>query len=51
LAILNAEDDGIIVTSLHTRDRTRVYMKDIKNAKSSFELSADEIKALNIAKK
>lgn len=51
LAILNAEDDGIIVTSLHTRDRTRVYMKDIKNAKSSFELSNDEIKALNIAKK
>ena len=51
LAILNAEDDGIIVTSLHTRDRTRVYMKDIKNAKSSFELSNDEIKALNITKK
>lgn len=51
LAILNAEDDGIIVTSLHTRDRTRVYMKDIKNSKSTFELSADEIKALNIAKK
>lgn len=51
LAILNAEDDGIIVTSLHTRDRTRVYMKDIKNAKSSFELSNDEIKALSIAKK
>ncbi len=51
LAILNAEDSGIIVTSLHTRDRTRVYMKDIKNAKSSFELSDDEIKALKIAVK
>ncbi len=49
LAILNAEDSGIIVTSLHTRDRTRVYMKDIKNGKSSFELSEDEIKALKIA--
>lgn len=51
LAILNAEDSGIIVTSLHTRDRTRVYMKDIKHGKSSFELSGDEIKALNTAKK
>lgn len=51
LAILNAEDSGIIVTSLHTRDRTRVYMKEVKNAKSNFELSDDEVKALNMARR
>lgn len=51
LAILNAEDSGIIVTGLHTRDRTRVYMKEIKNAKSNFELSDDEVKALNMARR
>ncbi|HET7099324.1 MAG TPA: DUF4446 family protein [Patescibacteria group bacterium] len=51
LAILNKEDSGIIITSLHTRDRTRVYMKDIKGGKSSSELSADEKKALNIAQR
>lgn len=46
MAILDSHDSGIIVTSLHTRDRTRVYMKDIKKGKSSFELSAEEKKAL-----
>ncbi len=51
LAILDGEDTGIIITSLHTRDRTRVYMKDIKKGKSSFELSADEKKALAGAQK
>lgn len=49
LAILNGHDSGIIITSLHTRDRTRVYMKDIKKSKSSFELSTEEKKALAIA--
>ncbi len=51
LAILDKEDSGIIITSLHTRDRTRVYMKDIKNGKSSSELSVDEKKALSSAQR
>jgi hypothetical protein len=51
LAILNSEDTGVIITSLHTRDRTRVYMKDIKKGKSNFELSADEKRALVAAQK
>ena len=51
LAILDAEDSGVIITSLHTRDRTRVYMKDIKKGKSSSELSGDEKKALSSAQK
>ena len=46
MAILYSHDSGIIITSLHTRDRTRVYMKDIKKGKSSFELSSEEKKAL-----
>jgi hypothetical protein len=51
LAILDARDSGIVITSLHTRDRTRVYMKDIKRGKSSFELSAEEKRALSNAEK
>ncbi|HJY99057.1 MAG TPA: DUF4446 family protein [Patescibacteria group bacterium] len=51
LAILDANDSGIIITSLHTRDRTRVYMKDVKKGESNFELSADEKKALSIAQR
>jgi hypothetical protein len=51
MAILDAHDSGVIITSLHTRDRTRVYMKDIKKGKSTFELSAEEKKALTDAEK
>lgn len=51
LAILDAQDSGIIITSLHTRDRTRVYMKDVKRGKSNFELSSEEKKALLVAQK
>jgi hypothetical protein len=51
LAILDAHDSGIIITGLHTRDRTRVYLKDIKKGKSEFELSDEERKALASAQK
>lgn len=50
LAILDGHDTGILITSLHTRDRTRVYMKAIKNGKSESELSEEERKALIKAK-
>ena len=34
LAILDGQDSGIVITGLHTRERTRVYMKEIKTTKS-----------------
>ena len=46
LALLDGKDTGLIITGLHTRERTRVYAKVIKNAKSEFELSDEEKKAL-----
>lgn len=46
LAILDGEDSGIVMTSLHTRDRTRVYMKMIVKGKVDGELSDEEKKAL-----
>lgn len=49
LAILDGDNTGIIVTSLHTRDRTRIYVKEIKKGKSSYELSIEEKKALTSA--
>jgi hypothetical protein len=51
LAILDSHDSGIIITSLHTRDRTRVYMKDVKKGKSGFDLSSEEKKALTNAQR
>ncbi len=49
LAILDGNDSGIVITSLHTRDRTRVYMKDVKKGKSESVLSDEERKALAVA--
>jgi hypothetical protein len=51
IAILDQEDTGVIITSLHARDRTRVYIKDIKKGKCQLELSAEEEKALSNARK
>lgn len=50
LAVLDSEDSGYIITSLHTRDRTRVYMKEIIKGKSDTDLSTEEKKALVKAK-
>lgn len=49
LALLNAKNTGIILTGLHTRERTRLYIKAIKKGKSEHELSFEEKKALTKA--
>jgi hypothetical protein len=51
LAILDGANNGIIITGLHTRDRTRIYAKQITVGKSDLELSAEENKALLKAQK
>ncbi len=50
LSVLDDEESGIIITSLHTRDRTRVYMKRVLKGKGDTELSEEEKKALLKAK-
>ncbi|MCX6760480.1 MAG: DUF4446 family protein [Candidatus Nealsonbacteria bacterium] len=50
IAILNGEDDGLVITSLLTSEGTRVYTKPIKNMASEYELSGEEKKALEQAK-
>ena len=50
LAVLDGEDNGFIITSLHTRDRTRVYMKKVIKGKGDSELSDEEKKALSKAR-
>jgi hypothetical protein len=51
LALLDKEDNGVILTSLHARERTRVYAKTIKLGKGTVELSDEETKALKLAQK
>jgi len=51
LAILDGKDSGVVITSLHTRDRTRIYMKSVVRGKSESDLSSEERKALISAQK
>jgi hypothetical protein len=51
VALLNGKGTGIIITGLHTRERTRVYVKNVKLGKSEVELSHEEKKALRLAQK
>ncbi|MEI7616675.1 MAG: DUF4446 family protein [Actinomycetota bacterium] len=49
LALLNLENSGIVLTSIHGRGADRVYAKSIVKGKSSHNLSAEEIEAINKA--
>ena len=51
VALLDANNTGFVATSIHTRDRTRVYAKVIKKGKSEIELSSEERKAIAEAQK
>jgi hypothetical protein len=51
IALLDANNTGLVLTGIHTRERTRIYTKAIKNGKGEFELSDEEKKALNKAQK
>ncbi|MGD8744370.1 MAG: DUF4446 family protein [Candidatus Woesebacteria bacterium] len=51
LALLDENLDGVVFTGLHTRDRTRVYMKSIQEGKCEVKLSDEEKKALTKARK
>lgn len=49
LTLLNQKDSGVLITGLHTRERTRIYIKDINNGKAVRELSTEEKKSLREA--
>lgn len=51
IALLDGKDTGVVLTGLHTRERTRVYAKAINRGKSEHELSNEEKKAFTKAKK
>jgi hypothetical protein len=51
MALLDGRDTGIILTGLHTRERTRVYIRKVKKGVSERKLSNEEGKALKLAQK
>ena len=48
-ALLNEEGDGVVFSSLYSRERTSVYAKPVKNLTSSYELSREEEEAITRA--
>jgi len=51
LTLLDAKDNGVIITGLHTRERTRVYVKKVKKGKVDIKLSTEEKRSLMEAQK
>lgn len=50
IAIVNEEGDGLVLSSLYTREKTSVFAKPIKGGRSEYELTTEEKKALAEAK-
>lgn len=50
-AILNQEQDGVVVSSIYSREHTSVFSKPIKKGNSEYELSNEEKEAVEEAKK
>lgn len=46
IGILNEDGDGVVLSSLYSRERMSVFAKPIKNNKSEYELSAEEKEVL-----
>ena len=51
ICLLDGEDNGIIILSLHGRESTRIYVKPVERGKSKLELSKEEQQALDEARK
>ena len=50
IGMLNEEGDGVVLSSLYSRERMSVFAKPIKNNKSEYELSAEEKEVLTKTK-
>ena len=49
-ALVNKEGDGVIISSLYSRDHVSIFSKPIKNMKAEHELTEEERTALQKAK-
>ncbi len=49
-AFLSEEGDGVVISSLYSRDHVSVFSKPVKKHSSEFELSNEELEAVERAK-
>lgn len=50
ISFLNEDEDGVVISSLYSRERTSIFAKPIKNGKSEYELTEEEKNVLEKAK-
>jgi len=50
IAVLDAKDNGFVLTGLHARERARLYAKEVVGGASEHNLSKEEIQAIKKAK-
>jgi len=50
IGMLNEEGDGLVISSLYSRERMSIFAKPVKSGKSEYELTAEEKEALLKAK-
>ncbi|PYG89002.1 uncharacterized protein DUF4446 [Ruminiclostridium sufflavum DSM 19573] len=51
IALLDTNDTGVVISGIYARDSSSTYAKPIMSGKSKYSLSAEEIQAIDIAKK
>lgn len=50
IALLDGNDNGMVITSLYTREGNRIYGKPVKSSSSEYLLSGEEKQAIEKAK-
>ncbi len=48
-SFLSEKGDGVVLSSLYSRDRVSMFAKPVKNGKSEYELTEEEREALKLA--
>jgi hypothetical protein len=51
IALLDNNDSGVVISGIYARDSSSTYAKPISSGKSNYSLSAEEIQAIDIARK
>lgn len=51
VALLDGEDNGVIITGLYSRDESRTFAKPVEKGSSSYNLSDNEEKVIAQARK
>ncbi len=51
IALLDNNDSGVVISGIYARESSSTYSKPVVSGKSKYTLSAEEIQAIDIAKK